>query len=399
MIVAHVFALLGTSAVATTLPKLILEWHLSTVEAGWLSGAYFAGYACAVPVLVSLTDRYDARAIFLIGCVIGAVADYGFAAGARGLASGTWWWFLAGVSLAGVYMPGLRVIIDRVSAGLRVRAVPYYTASFGIGMSVSFFVAGSIAQDANWRLAFVAGSAGCGIAFLGALVATAGTKRTAPGAGASKAFDVRAVLRNRIVVRYILAYGGHCWELFALRAWLVTLLLFMWHRSFAIAPGNVLTYWSSGISLLGVPASIAGAEWALRMPRSKLVALVAWSSVGLALAVVVLGTLSFAGGAIALGVYSAAVLADSGAITAGVVEAADERVRGSTLAVHSLVGFIAGAAGPAAAGIALAAAGGLDAPFAWLIALAVMAAGSALAALVVPRSGLAPSTEGSPRTL
>ncbi len=43
-----------------------LEWGLSNTEAGWINGVYFAGYALAVPILVNLTDRVDARRIFLL---------------------------------------------------------------------------------------------------------------------------------------------------------------------------------------------------------------------------------------------------------------------------------------------------------------------------------------------
>ena len=34
--------------------------------------------------------------------------------------------------------------------------------------------------------------------------------------------DFRPVFRNRKAVGYMLAYGGHCWELFAFRTWLPT---------------------------------------------------------------------------------------------------------------------------------------------------------------------------------
>jgi len=42
--------------------------------------------------------------------------------------------------------------------------------------------------------------------------------------------DFRPVLRNHDAMAYVLAYGGHCWELFAFRAWLPTYLFFAWHR-------------------------------------------------------------------------------------------------------------------------------------------------------------------------
>ena len=56
--------------------------------------------------------------------------------------------------------------------------------------------------------------------------------------------DFRPVLKNRKAVAYIIAYGGHCWELFAFRAWLPTFLLFAWHRFSSASAGLQLSRWS-----------------------------------------------------------------------------------------------------------------------------------------------------------
>ncbi|HXP95043.1 MAG TPA: MFS transporter [Candidatus Binatia bacterium] len=382
MIAGEVFAMLGSSAVAATLPTLIAQWHLSSLQAGWLSGAYFIGYAVAVPVLVSLTDRFDSRFIFALGCALGVVANFAFAFLAGGLAAAAVFWALAGVSLAGVYMPGLRVIIDGLEPGMRLRAVPYYTASFGIGTSLSFLAAGTIAQWAGWRAAFAAGGCGCIVAMACLVLAILGAERRSPSSG-SGTFDVREVLRNRAAMRYILAYGGHCWELFALRAWLVALLFFFWNSAAGGAPGRAITYWSSAITLVGVPSSIVGAEFALRVGRRRLIATAAIASMLIAVLTGLFGARMFLTGAIALVFYSIAITGDSAALTTGVVDVSDEATRGSTLALHSLIGFVAGGLGPMAVGVALAFGGGVSSGLGWTLALIVMAAGSGVALLAV----------------
>jgi MFS family permease len=381
MIAANMFAMLGSSAVAATLPALIAQWGLGPAQAGWLSGAYFLGYAATVLVLVSLTDRFDARFVFAFGCAIGVVANAGFALFAHGFFSATLLWSLAGVSTAGVYMPGLRVIIDRVDPALRLRAVPYYTASFSVGVSVSFFVAGLAAQMAGWRAPFAVAAGGCIVA-LACVVFAVGTREPL-ASGGSGAFDLRRVISNVVALQYILAYGGHCWELFALRAWLVALLLVVWTKTMNGSPGNALTYWSSIIALAGVPASIAGAELALRFGRRRLILIVAIAAVVIGLTLAAFGTRSFLVAAIGFMIYNIAALSDSGALTAGLVEASSAEAQGSTLALHSLVGFAGGALGPIAVGTALGIAGGLTSGYGWFAALAVMAAGSGVAALAV----------------
>jgi MFS family permease len=383
MILAQIFALSGTSAVAATLPTLISTWGLSPVQAGWLGGAYFLGYAAAVPFLVSLTDRVDARWVFAAGCAIGILANAGFATLANGLAPALALWALAGVSIAGVYMPGLRVVTERVDPRFRLRVVPYYTASFGVGISASFFMAGSLAQLWGWRSAFAFAALGSLLAAACLLIATARTSLSAERQRGSGMFDLRSVLNNRAVMRYVLAYGGHSWELFALRAWLVTFLLFAWNRTVGGNPGHALTNWSTAIALAGVPASILGAEWALRSKRRRLIATFAILSVAVALLTVWASTLSFTLAALALVIYNIAILGDSGALTAGVLDAASADAQGSTLAFYSLVGFAGGGLGPIAVGIALASAGGAAAVSGWMAAFIVMAGGSGLAAFTM----------------
>ena len=375
--------MLGTSAVPATLPTLMAEWGLSPAEAGWLSGSYFLGYAVAVPVLVSLTDRVDPRTIFALSCTIGVIANAGIASFAHGLASATAFWILAGVSLAGIYMPGLRIITERVAPAFRLRAVPYYTASFGIGIAASFFVAGWFSHGLGWRAAFLVGAVGC-LASIACLAL--GTMRTATAVGkrtGSGAFDLRGVLKNTAAMRYIVAYGGHCWELFALRAWLVAFLLFAWKRTTTDDPGQALTSWSSIVALAGVPASILGAEAALRFGRRSLIGTISIISIAIALATAWLGAHAFLPAVAALALYSVLILGKSGAITAGLVDAANPETQGSTLALHSLAGFSAAALSPIAVGITLGLTGGNASSVAWLAAFSVMTAGSALAALAI----------------
>lgn len=382
MIAAEILAMIGSSAVAATLPTLIAAWQLSAAQAGWLSGAYFLGYAVAVPVLVSATDRVDARGIFAGGCVAGVAANAGMSL-ASGLGPAMLLWALAGAAMAAIYMPGLRVITDRCDLRVRLRAVPYYTASFGLGISASFLAAGFALQIAGWRAAFVAAACGCMAALLCLAVATFGFGAPRAKPAGSGGFDLRGVLRNRLALRYIVAYGGHCWELFAFRSWLVALLFFWWKRDGGGDPGGTLTSWSAIVTLAGVASSILGAEGALRFGRARLVVAVATATVGIALAIALSGRAIFIVGALMLVAYSVAILGDSGAITAGVVDAAQPDLQGATLALHSLIGFVGAALGPIAVGIAIGWAGGVDAPAAWSLALAVMTGGSAVAALAV----------------
>src|SRR2546430_17086582 len=65
MCAAHVASMAGFSTYATLLPRLQEVWSLNNSQAGFISGAFFAGYMAAVPLLTSLTDRVDARRAYL----------------------------------------------------------------------------------------------------------------------------------------------------------------------------------------------------------------------------------------------------------------------------------------------------------------------------------------------
>ena len=141
---AGILALLSFALWPVFLTKLGQEWGLTNTDIGWISGAYFFGYLIATPVLVGLTDRVDARLVFLGGCAFSSVGCFLFATNAVNFWSAAIAWMLVGAGLAGTYMPGLQILNARLNDSARVRAVPWYTACFGIGTGGSFAVMGVV---------------------------------------------------------------------------------------------------------------------------------------------------------------------------------------------------------------------------------------------------------------
>src|SRR5437879_11698909 len=99
----------------------------------------------AVPLLTSLTDRVDARRVYLVSSVVAAAALAGMALFANALLSASILQLAAGAGIAGTYMPGLRALTDNVSGtGAQSRAVSLYTAVFGLGTSLYILLYGWI---------------------------------------------------------------------------------------------------------------------------------------------------------------------------------------------------------------------------------------------------------------
>ncbi len=392
MCAAHVASMAGISTWATLLPRLQDDWALNNSQAGLVSGAFFAGYMAAVPLLASLTDRVDARRVYAVSSVVAAAALAAFALFADGLVSAALLQLLGGAGIAGTYMPGLRALTDNLEgARTQSRAVAFYTAVFGLGTAVSIAMAGQIADALGWRFAF--GVAALGPLVAGAMVFAGLPRRDPPAIHATHVLDFRPVLANHHVRPYILGYAVHCWELFGSRSWLVAFIVF----SQGAGGGAGALAWSAVTiaavaNLFGPPASIAGNELAMRLGRERWIWMAMLASGVLTCA---LGFLAFIPwyllAALAM-LHMSLVMGDSSALTAGLVTRADARIRGAAMAVHSMLGFGAGFVAPLVFGAVLDLAGGRSSASAWGFAFCSLGAGAILmSALVRARAAPGPA--------
>jgi MFS family permease len=368
---------------AATLHEIAADWSLDASQSGWIGGIYFAGYAIAVPFLASATDRMDGRRLYVASVCLGAVASFAFAAFAHGFAVALILRFLGGIGLAGVHMPGLNLLMDRVDRSYQGRAAGIYTSSYAAGSAGSFLIAGLVDAAFGWRATFIAAGIGpllsiCALGFLPGRSAPEKSDRPRP--------PFRALLRNRSLLAYVVAFAGNTWEVFAVRVWFVAYL--SWTLSL---PGNHIGLPALGLvagvaSLLGVPASVVMAEVAARRGRRRVIISVCLLSVGTCLA------LSATAGASIWLVLPLLVLvqitsfADVGALAGGAVAAADPAQRGAALALYALSGFTTGFLGPVAVGTVLDWFGGAACMSGWRAGYLVIAIGSASATWAVWRA-------------
>ena len=374
--------MLGFSAVPALLPELSAVWHLSATQAGTLTGAFFAGYMVSVPLLTALTDRVDARKIYLAATLIAALANLGLALAARSFASGLALQILAGIGLAGMYMPGLKLLSDHVTGAKQSRFVAFYTSSFGIAASLSFVVAGAVAALLDWRYAFGLATAGAIAAALLTLLVPRGASAPPDGRSLARLLDVRPVLKNRGAMVYVLGYAAHNFELFAIRGWIVTFLVF----SQSLQPSGA-TIWSAptvaGVAtLLGVVTSILGNEVAMRFGRRRFILLVMLATAALVALIGWAAPLPYPVVALLLLLHAMMMTFDSASLTAGALAAAPAGHRGATMAVHSGLGFGFAFLGALAMGAVLDIAGP-NTVFGWGVAFISVALMDASGAFVV----------------
>jgi predicted MFS family arabinose efflux permease len=383
---AEVLTMTGVFAFPALLPTFIPEWGLSKTQAGWIAGLYFAAYAVIAPPVLALTDRIDARRIYLGGALLAAGSAAGFALFAQGFRTALLFRALAGAALAATYLPGLRVLMDRYRGPRPSRALSFYTSSFSLGTALSFLLAGEMGSAFGWRVAFAATA---GTALLAATVPLLlRPARPEPPKEPTRLLDFRPVLANRRALAYVLGYGVHCWELFAMRSWLVAFLAF----SLASQPGAAAG-WPSPTSvtmiggLVAMAASIGGNELCVRFGRRRLITFVMLASALCATGFGFTVRLAYGWVAALSLIYAAIIQLDSAALTAGAVEAAMPGQRGATLALHGLIGFGCAGMGPLALGVVLDATGGGATASSWGLSFASLALVGLLGPLALRMGG------------
>lgn len=395
LLAAHVLSMLGFATYSALLPELRDLWRLTNAEAGLIGSAFYAGYVATVSYWTALTDRIDARRVYLAGGLLSAAGAVGFGWLAQGLATALAFQALIGAGLAATYMPGLRLLSDRISGPTQSRAIAFYTSFFGIGVALSLVLTGAIASAWGWRAAFLLGALGPAAA---ALLVILGLDRGGDAEEASRPFRFadlfpvhtwRRVLAVRAAVGYTLGYAVHSLELLGSRAWMVAFLGFCAGAYAAedAFPWSATTI-AAVVNVASVPASILGNEMALRIGRRPWILIVMCASASGGIALALAAPLHWAIAIALLTFYSMLVLADSATLTAGFVAAAPPGLRGAAMGMYSLAGFSGGMLGPALFGAALDLSGGADHGMAWVWAYAALGAGGLAAPLVVRFSGL-----------
>lgn len=357
IVIAQVLVQIGAFSLPALLPSYIAAWNLSKTEAGWLVGIFFAAYVVAVPVLVSLTDRAPTRYVYAVGAGLTAISHLGFAFFADSFWSGLILRALAGIGWAGAYMPGLKAIADTLEGNAQSRAVSMHAAGVGVAGASSFGIAGLIAAWSGPSAAFLFGGIAALVALAIAWIVMPASKPRHAAADPRALLDFRPVFRNRPAMAWIAGYTVHTWEMAALRAWGVTFLTVAAAQTAAPAWLPAPTVLLSIANFAGIVVSISGNEIAQRYGRMRVVSLAIVAAAVLALTTGwTLGTSMLLSSALII-VWMATIFIDSSALTAGTVQAADPKLRGATMGLHSMCGYAGGFIGPLGVGLALDLAG------------------------------------------
>ena len=182
-----------------------------------MGAIYFAGYAVAVPFLARATDRTDGRLIVAGSSLLGAAAGFAFFVLADGFWSALAIRFVGGGALAGVHMPGLKLLAERTEGpGPGTRCRPLYVELCDRQRGIlPDRQAALIELFFGWQAVFLAGAIGpllavAAIAGLGPATSLQPVPASAP--------TFADVARNRPFMAYVLGFAGNTWEVFRNRS-------------------------------------------------------------------------------------------------------------------------------------------------------------------------------------
>lgn len=338
------------SSYVAALPLIQTEWGLNNTQAGIIFSAYLAGFAASALFVLPMTDRFGSKNILIVSATISVASHILFPLLAEGLVSAIILRAIAGLGLVGVYNPGMRVVAERFPDSGRGMAIGTFVTFFYASNSVSLALTGILMSRFEWRDAYMIMSVASVACIPLAYLLLRKHQHTNEGRSSGR-LDI-TVLKNRAVRFYIMGYSLHAAELYIVRVWLPTFLVaVLVARGADNAQAIVTAATVGGIALASsaigpVIGGIISDRWGRASSASAIFALsgvislaIGWM-IGLPWPVIIGITV----------VYGWAISADSAIYSTAVTEASKWEQLGSTLAIHSFLGFMGGVIGPIVVG-------------------------------------------------
>ncbi|WP_431030398.1 MFS transporter [Lysinibacillus sp. LZ02] len=325
---------------SAVMPYIEKEWELTASQSGIIIAFFQIGYVLAIIIYSILIEKYHPKYFIIYGAFTAGIAGVLFTFLAQEFWTGLLLRMLSGIGIAGIYVPGIRLLSSLFAPYERGKAVGIYVGSLVIGSGFSLLVSSLFIESIGWRGVVLVTSLFSIIAGYIVLKLNIPFSRNSQHSVKLSWGIFKKVFRKQNLLVNV-GYSGHSWELYAMWAWIGPFLVYYFHmqgfeETEAIRYGNLA---GAIVIMVGGIATYIGGRLSDAFGRVKIANLFLIISIACSLSVGWFSNIPIILMLLLVLVYGFTIVADSPIYNVTIGEVCDPEILGLALGVQSVLGY------------------------------------------------------------